>query len=417
MTSHRIPYILTRFNLAKESDDSKKLFYIYQHFQDSEKIHHIKPDSDTLTTDDDFLYPYVNNDIEYGLFEGIVDSYYLDSQIKDDFQCDQDCYAQHRELTNEVQSNICTHDYQHITQNIQDLTDNTQQNNLHSMEECASSFTDDTDTHCDYSISDHTSNTESVNDTHTNFVPKYPNIHSQRKHTYKDTFGDAHIQYHDFDNQDLLTFQDKYTALLQQELQNPYWNLHDPIATKSYQISKDMDIETMPHAMYFTGDPDTVTKINQVPYQMIEYSNNGMFTAKLMNDTLIEIFIDNGTTLPLRTYNKFPILHTYPKTKSNTSIHTGGGLITSHFWLEIPLKLQHQTIQIKALVCDLECPYDLILGRTSMAQLSAWQDYAAHKLYIQQIAIPLTVRNNIRIHPGKTGILALTLTEQDIIYT
>ena len=57
-------------------------------------------------------------------------------------------------------------------------------------------------------------------------------------------------------------------------------------------------------------------------------------------------------------------------------------MITSHFWLEIPLKLQHQTIQIKALVCDSECPYDLILGRTSMAQLSAWQDYATNKLYI-----------------------------------
>ena len=135
--------------------------------------------------------------------------------------------------------------------------------------------------------------------------------------------------------------------------------------TKSYQISQGMDIETMPHAMYFTGDSDTVTKINHVPYQTIEYNDNGMFTAKLMNDTPIEIFIDNGATpsiLPLCTYNKFPILHTYPKTESNTPIHTGGGLITSHFWLEIPLKLQHQTIQIKALVCDSECPYDLILG-------------------------------------------------------
>ena len=212
------------------------------------------------------------------------------------------------------------------------------------MEESTSSFTDNTDTHCDYSISDHTSDTENINDTHTNIMPKYPIIHSQRKHAYRDTFGNAHIQYHDFDNQDLLTFQDKYTALLQQELQNPYWNLHDPIATKSYQISKDMDIETMPHAMYFTGDSDTVTKINQVPYQMIEYNDNGMFTAKLMNDTPIEIFINNGATpfiLPLHTYNNFPILHTYPKTKSNTPIHTGGGLITSHFWLEIPLKLQH----------------------------------------------------------------------------
>ena len=182
--------------------------------------------------------------------------------------------------------------------------------------------------------------------------------------------------------------------------------------TKSYQISKDMDIETMPHGMYFTGSSDTATKINQVPYQTIDYNENGMFTTKLMNDTPIMIFIDNGVTpsiLPLHTYNKFPILCTYPKTESNTPIHTGGGLITSHFWLEIPLKLQHQTIQIKALVCDSECPHDLILGRISMAQLSAWQDYMTNKLYIQQISIPLTVRNNIWILPGKTGIVTLTL--------
>ena len=328
-------------------------------------MYQVEPESHMPTTDDDSLYPYINNDIEYGLFEDIVDSYYLNSQIRDDFQCDQDCYSQYMDPTNDDHSNTCTHDYHHIVQNIQDLTDNTQQNNLHSMEKDTSSFTDDTDIHCDYSISDYTSDTENVNETHTDSMPKYPTIHSQRKHVYRDTFGDAHIQYHDFDNQGLLTFRDKYTALLQQELQNPYWNLHDPIVTKSYQISKDMDIETMPHAMYFTGDSDTVTKINQVPYQTIEYNDNGMFTANLMNDTPIEIFIDNGATpsiLPLRTYNKFPILHTYPKTESNTPIHTGGGLITSHFWLEIPLKLKHQTIQIKALVCYSECPYDLILG-------------------------------------------------------
>ena len=46
-----------------------------------------------------------------------------------------------------------------------------------------------------------------------------------------------------------------------------------------------MDIETMPHAMYFTGDTDTVTKINHVLYQTIVYNDNGMFTAKLMIDT------------------------------------------------------------------------------------------------------------------------------------
>ena len=328
-------------------------------------MNQIEPENDALTTDDDSLYPYVNNNIKYGLFKDIVDSYYLDSQIKDDFQCGQDCYSQYWEQTNDNHSNACTHDYLHITQSIQDLTDDTQQNSLHSMEENVSSFVDDTNTHCDYSIIDHTLDTENVNDTHTDFAPKYPTNHSQRKHTCRDTFGGAHIQYHDFDNQDSLTFKDKYTALLQQELQNPYWNLHDPIMTKSCQISKDMDIETMPHAMYFTGDSDTVTKINHIPYQTIEYNDNSMFTTNLMNDTPIEIFINNGATpsiLPLHTYNKFPLLHTYPKTESSIPIHTGGGLITSHFWLEIPLKLQHQTIQIKALVCDSECPYDLILG-------------------------------------------------------
>ena len=108
---------------------------------------------------------------------------------------------------------------------------------MHFLEGNVSSFADDTDTHCDFSIIDHTLDTENINDVHTDITPKSPAIHSQRKHAYKDTFGDTHIQYHDFDNQDSLTFRDKYTALLQQELQNPYWNLHDLIMTKSYQIS------------------------------------------------------------------------------------------------------------------------------------------------------------------------------------
>ena len=69
MNSHQI-------DLAKESDDFKKLFYIYQHFQASEKIHQIDTDSDLLTIEDDSLYPYVNNDIEYGLFEDLVESYH-----------------------------------------------------------------------------------------------------------------------------------------------------------------------------------------------------------------------------------------------------------------------------------------------------------------------------------------------------
>ena len=52
-----------------------------------------------------------------------------------------------------------------------------------------------------------------------------------------------------------------------------------------------------------------------------------------------------------------------------------------------------------------------------MAQLSAWQDYTSHKLYIQQISIPLMVRNNICVLPGKTGIVSLTLPPNKTSFT
>ena len=164
--------------------------------------------------------------------------------------------------------------------------------------------------------------------------------------------------------------------------------------------------------MYFSGNKETIIKINQVPYQVIEYDDKGMFQAKLMDNTQVEIFIDNGATpsiLPLSVYNKYPILHKYPKMESHTPIHTGGGMIESHFCLEIPLKLDNQIIQIKTLVCDSECPY-IVLGHTSLAQLSAWQDYASRQFFVQQISIPLTARNNVRILPGDTRIVSLVLT-------
>ena len=166
----------------------------------------------------------------------------------------------------------------------------------------------------------------------------------------------------------------------------------------------------MLHAMYFSDN--IKTKINHIPYQTILYDENGMFQAKIMDETQVQIFIDNGampSILPLSKYNKFPLLRMYPKTESNTPIHTGGGMIESHFWREIPLKLDNQIIQIKTLVCDSECLYDMLLGHTSLVQLSTWQEYALRWLYIQQISIPLIAKNNVQILPGNTGIVSLAL--------
>ena len=77
-------------------------------------------------------------------------------------------------------------------------------------------------TQCAFNIIPSNLETESVEDI--NEIPQHnTGIHFYSKHKYRDTFGDAHIQYHDFDNGDTFVYKDNYTALLHQELQNPFW--------------------------------------------------------------------------------------------------------------------------------------------------------------------------------------------------
>ena len=87
-------------------------------------------------------------------------------------------------------------------QQIQDLSDSTQQHTLHSMEENASLFTNDSATPCDFNITNQNLDTDNTNDTNISYAPKELGIHSQSKHKYRNTFGGSNIQYHDFDNQD-----------------------------------------------------------------------------------------------------------------------------------------------------------------------------------------------------------------------
>ena len=191
--------------------------------------------------------------------------------------------------------------YNHITQHINNLDDQMQQNTLYTMEEDTSLFTSNTSALCDYNITNDVQNSDTILEDKSKTISPM-GIHSQSKHKYRNVFGGSNIQYHDFNYGDALTFKERYTALLQQELQNQYWCLHDPITIKSYQISSEMDVETMPHAMYFSGSKETIAKINQVPYQIIKYDDKDMFQVKLMDNTQVQIFIDNGATasiLPL----------------------------------------------------------------------------------------------------------------------
>ena len=163
------------------------------------------------------------------------------------FQCTKTCYTCDTTVGTVYPNPPCAHTYDHISQQLNSLADSAQQHTLYTNEADASLFTTDTATQCAFNIIPSDLDTELLNDTHSH--SNNTGIHFYSKHKYRDSFGDAHMQYHDFDNGDAFVHKDKYKALLQQELQNPYWCLHDPITTQSYQISSDMDIEMMPHAM------------------------------------------------------------------------------------------------------------------------------------------------------------------------
>ena len=127
------------------------------------------------------LYPHINNNIEYGLFEGVIDGYYLDSQIRDDFMCDQNCHIKTQHIQQDQTLTPCTHAYDHITQHIDNLEDPIQQHTVYTNEVDASLFTMDTTTPCDYNISIDMSNLNNSYENKTNTIQSR-GIHSKSKH-------------------------------------------------------------------------------------------------------------------------------------------------------------------------------------------------------------------------------------------
>ena len=144
-------------------NSSQKLEYIYQHFQENEKVHESDPNLASGEIDDT-LYPHINNNIEYGLFKDVIDNYYLDSQITDDFTCNQICHTRTQQAQQDQTLTPCTHTYDHITQHVHNLEDPVQQHTVYTNEVDASLFTTDTTTPCDYNISVDTPNSNNFHE-------------------------------------------------------------------------------------------------------------------------------------------------------------------------------------------------------------------------------------------------------------
>ena len=157
------------------------------------------------------LYPQINNDIKYGLFENVIDSYYLNSQIRDDFTCSKFCYL-HNDTNNTLGTRPqCTHTCDHISPQLDSLANTKQQHKVYTSEVDASLFTNDTSTQCEFNIIPTNTEVETdklTEETHLRIILAFisiVNINIEiplEMHMYNITTCDA------------FTYKDKYTALL-----------------------------------------------------------------------------------------------------------------------------------------------------------------------------------------------------------
>ena len=136
---------------------------------------------------DDTIYPQINKDIEYSLFENVIDSYYLDNQIRDDFICTKASYAHNNDSNTLETRPQGTHTYDHISQQLNSLADTEQQHQVYTSEVDASLFTSDTSTRCEFNIVPNIAETQTEKP-----IEEIPQnntgIHLHSKHKHRDTF-------------------------------------------------------------------------------------------------------------------------------------------------------------------------------------------------------------------------------------
>ena len=132
--------------------------------------------------------------------------------MKDDFACTKACYV-HNDNNNILEIRPqCTHTYDHISQQLNSLADTEQKHQAYTGEVDTSLFTSDISTLCAFNIVPDDADTQ--NEQPTEETPQTnTDLHFYSKHKYRDTFGDAHIQYHNFENDDAFTYKIKTNIL------------------------------------------------------------------------------------------------------------------------------------------------------------------------------------------------------------
>ena len=204
---------------------------------------------------------------------------------------------------------------------------------------------------------------------------------------------------------------------------NEYESLEQgTLDTETFSYSHETSTKhVLVQGVYVGSASPLIADIKTEPYSVITYTDDGMLTGTYDNTHDIPIYVDNGTTLnimPTHFYDKAYYLHHLPKENAEAqTIHTGNGLVKTHFLIDIMLNVQGCMIQFKLLVCDTQAQTGILLSKMALEQLQTWQDYSTNTLYIKQTAIPLHAIQDIELLPDrKTTIEVIANRTNDLQY-
>ena len=166
------------------------------------------------------------------------------------------------------------------------------------------------------------------------------------------------------------------------------------------------------HGVYLSGHPTNTVLLHQERYQALSYDKTNTLYGTI-NETVVPVLLDNGasmTLMPTEFYEKTPKLHSLPKSPvQGLRILTGNGPVEHHFAIDCVINIHGLRLALKVLVCNTQAKTGILLGSDVFTQLSCWQDYESHILYIKQLSIPLRICNEVKIPPGHTSPVDLKL--------
>ena len=383
------------------------MLFVYHHFAEHEMVNEDIHETDTNNRDP---YSALSTNIEYSLYEDPLETYNFLAEIENENGCTAKCYMhtidpEMKEIPVKCKSDHTDYIYKENFENNPETM-----NEIWLQENVNPKFYENIEKECKIE-KEHVhikENTESSSGR----AYQHDDIHFYRQYRTEVPNYD-HIYIHDFNN--FIEYNDEDEMLKESLMNNEYSNIENVNDTETYAYKHDnySSADTI-RSMYFTGTESEVVKTNETHYQKLKYQNHNIVSGIIGNKYKVNIIIDNGATYSImstKMYKTMPELRTIPKIPlaQDISINTGNGTIKCHFWIEIPIKIEQIEMQIRMLVCDTLAEPGILLGRNTLQELAAWQDYTANTIFIAQISIPLVAMQAVNIPPGEAKQITMRL--------